>query len=344
MKKMLLVLGVAAAAMTSCTNDEVVEVNQGDLIKFNGFVNKNSRAEAAAVTPLVEFTNRGGFFVFGEYSKGGLDTEVFVNEAVTYSNNEWTTSTPHYWVNDANYQFAAYADGDGRDLTNIASADDLTTYKNNGTTGVYWDNNNQMIFTNYQVGTNDLVAANAVNKNKELVDLTFGHLLSRIQFKFINRSAVNGVTMDVKNIAFSVKSEGDCIYDYTNSASPTVTWNNLATQATEYKFNDFVGIEKDGNSTTISILTIPDALNDDVVLTFDVDFKIGTEIVEHKNYSAKLNKKLSNSVEVDHTWKAGIIYNYIASLPVIPTYITFAPTITPWGDAEDVTLKITERQ
>lgn len=342
MKKMLLVLGVAAAAMTSCTSDEVLEMNQGDLVKFNGFVNKNSRSTAVAVNPLETFVT--GFYVFGEYRKGGLDTEVFDNVAVTYNNNEWTTSTPHYWINDAYYQFAAYADGDGGDLTNIDSDEDLATYQSNGTTGVYWDNDKKMIFTNYQVGTNDLVAANAVNKNKEVVDLTFGHLLSRIQFQFFNKSTVTGVTMDVKNIAFSVKSEGDCTYDYTDSASPTVTWNNLATLATNYTFDDFVDIAKDASSTTISILTIPDALNDDVVLTFDVDYKIGSEIVETKKYTAKLNQKLDNSSPTDHTWTAGTIYNYIANLPVTPTYITFSPTITPWGEAQDVTLNITERQ
>ena len=341
MKKMLLVLGVAAAAMTSCTSDEVLEMNQGDLVKFNGFVNKNSRS-ATEVTPLTAFAY--GFYVFGEYSKGGNDTDVFYNVNVTKSGNEWTTSSPHYWVNEASYQFAAYADGDNGSLTSIADAATLSTYQANGTQGVYWNKNNQMIFANYQVGDKDLVAANAVDKNKETVDLTFGHLLSRIQFQFINKSTVTGVTMDVKNIAFSVKSEGDCTYNYTNSGSPTVTWDNLATQATQYTFDDFVNIAKDASSTTISILTIPDALNDNVVLTFDVDYKIGDEIVETKQYAAKLNEKLDNSQPVTHTWTAGTIYNYIASLPVTPAYITFNPTITPWGDAQDVTLNITDRQ
>lgn len=43
MKKSILMLGLAVAAMTSCTNDEVMEVNQNNLIKFESFVNKGTR-------------------------------------------------------------------------------------------------------------------------------------------------------------------------------------------------------------------------------------------------------------------------------------------------------------
>ena len=53
MKKMLLMLGVAAAAMTSCTNDEVVEMNPTATIQFETFVNKGTRATIDVTNPVI---------------------------------------------------------------------------------------------------------------------------------------------------------------------------------------------------------------------------------------------------------------------------------------------------
>ena len=44
MKKTLWMLGVAVAALTSCTQSEVVEIPESRVIGFDSFVGKNSRA------------------------------------------------------------------------------------------------------------------------------------------------------------------------------------------------------------------------------------------------------------------------------------------------------------
>ena len=62
MKKSLFVLGVAVAALASCTNEEVTEVAQNRVIGFNSFVNNNTKA----VTVVNSLAN-SEFYVFGMY-------------------------------------------------------------------------------------------------------------------------------------------------------------------------------------------------------------------------------------------------------------------------------------
>ena len=82
MKKMLLVLGVAAAAMTSCTSDELIEVNQSSLIKFEPFVNKGTRSVTDTDGRITKF------YVYGCHTEGSVVSD-FVNVPVTKSNSEW---------------------------------------------------------------------------------------------------------------------------------------------------------------------------------------------------------------------------------------------------------------
>ena len=170
MKKMLLVLGVAAAAMTSCTSDELIEVNQSSLIKFEPFVNKGTRS--------VQDTN-GDISKFYVY---GCHTEVsdFSNVPVT-KNGTWEYYTGvgndqenyRYWTS-ALYYFGAYATKNVSEQLEDES-------------DVAFDQvNNKLTFTDFTVNDdNDLVAdvmtfQQASLENPETVQFTFRHLHSDI--------------------------------------------------------------------------------------------------------------------------------------------------------------------
>jgi hypothetical protein len=74
MKKSLLLLGVAVAAITSCTNDEVLDINKNTNITFDGFINKGTRTVTSTTTGDLQ-----KFYVFGNHGT----TVDFNNVAVT---------------------------------------------------------------------------------------------------------------------------------------------------------------------------------------------------------------------------------------------------------------------
>ena len=99
MKKSLLLLGVAVAAITSCTNDEVLEMNPQTTISFDSHVNKGTRAVTQTTNADIE-----KIYVYGSYG----ETDVFTNVEVSKVGTDWTYTNPVAWTAN-NYKFAAYA-------------------------------------------------------------------------------------------------------------------------------------------------------------------------------------------------------------------------------------------
>ena len=62
MKRSLFMLGVAVAALSGCSQSEILEVAEGRAIGFSSFVNNNTRA----VTEVTE-GNLSQYYVFGNY-------------------------------------------------------------------------------------------------------------------------------------------------------------------------------------------------------------------------------------------------------------------------------------
>lgn len=70
MKKGLLMLGVAALALASCTNEEVLNVSDSRAIGFDAFVGKTTKAD-------ITDANISEFYVYGGYDNNL--TNVFDN-------------------------------------------------------------------------------------------------------------------------------------------------------------------------------------------------------------------------------------------------------------------------
>ena len=79
MKKSFFVLGVAVAALASCTNEEVVDMPQSRAIQFGTFVNHSTRSSVTETTEQ----NLQKFFVFGNYDDSW--TSVYTNVQVDRS-------------------------------------------------------------------------------------------------------------------------------------------------------------------------------------------------------------------------------------------------------------------
>ena len=313
MKKSLFMLGLAVAAMTSCSNDELMEFNENNFITFESHVNKGTRA----VTPTAGLTR---FYVFG-YHNGSTGNPVFNNVNVdgtmggswTYDDADndlvaWTANT---------YKFAAYANKNSSDkLSSVTFADGKLTIPS---------------FT--ASDATDLVAAVSgnitpnVSGSNAAVDLTFKHMLSKVYFVLTNNSP-EGYKMQVSNITFDVLPSGNCVYDGTNAV-----WTPSGT-ATELEFTEGsnTDIALNDARTTEEHLVIPNQSLKDIRASFTVSF-----------YDAddnKVDEKAYNNVTIkldsagDNTWQPGYVYKYTASISSDTEYIVFdvAP-IDGWKDA-----------
>ena len=157
-------LGVAVAALSGCSQSEILEVAEGRAIGFSSFVNNNTRAVNEVTTG-----NLSEYYVFGNYGSGGASD--WTGQAF---NNELNT-TLYYWQPGKIYRFGAYADGNGGKIASSAVNFDAATQK--------------LTFTNYTPDdTKDLVAAVTGNETADTyiassetkVPLNFKHLLSQV--------------------------------------------------------------------------------------------------------------------------------------------------------------------
>ena len=114
MKKSLFVLGVAVAALASCTNEEVLNVAESNQIRFGtSFVGNQTKTAPVApnTTALTEFWVYAGNAAT-ENADAAVNSDIFENVRV-YKNsaNEWVYDAYKEWDKETNthYKFAAYA-------------------------------------------------------------------------------------------------------------------------------------------------------------------------------------------------------------------------------------------
>lgn len=187
MKKSLFLLGVAVAALASCTNEEVVNVTdqQTGIISFAGSgLNNITKADTDGTT-LKSFQVYGGYETNGSVFNG-----TTVNGSV---GSTWTYTPLQYWVDGEDYKFAAYAPA------NAASAS--------------WDYTNGLTLTVTGAESDDLVyddenVSGVTAASQGAVSLTFRHLLSKIAFKFTLDNTLAGLDVTLQNLTI-----GNTIHD-----------------------------------------------------------------------------------------------------------------------------------
>lgn len=327
MKKMFWILGVAVAALTSCTNDEVVEVNQSNLIKFESFVNKGTRAVTETTTAeLSQFYVIGGY---GEDNSGKKYTNVFNNVAVTFNttDNNWAPTTEAEWTANT-YRFAAYANQN-------ASESLSPTFDAEG-----------LKFTDYVVSdAKDLVAVlsgevDNTDLGNEAVALTFKHMLSQVKFTFKNTDASH--TMSVSDISVShVNNKGTGTL--TNSG---ISWTDLSV------YNNYA-LEYTGTTENVAVdetyapdyqMVIPQTLNtenNEIQISFTITFYdndgavVSTEIFSNVSLVYDNDETEGEDNKNFTAWEPGYKYNYTANFPADPKTIRF--TVTQVEDWEEQT-------
>ena len=322
MKKSILLLGLAVAAMTSCTNDEVMSELQESpkAINFDSFVNKATRA----VTPTD--ANISKFYAYAYY---GADQEVFDGEEVTKSGDKWEYDKTHtaYWTQNV-YQFAAYADGNnGAALEDVAFADGTLTIPSYTVTDA-----------------KDLVADVITKDNSDFgvaaddVQFTFEHLLTKVKFNIINTSPNYKMKITALTVT-GAKAKGKV--DVTASGAVwtgdananAVTYTPVAASA------DYIA-KYDNNSETCKVsseemFVMPQGLTNvkfSITATFydDNDQVVATKTFTDAAFAGK-NRTDNDTKEAVNTWAPGTSYEYTLSLPVAARPIVFGqPGIKDW--------------
>lgn len=311
MKKSLFMLGLAVAAFTSCSNDELMEVNTNNVITFESHVNKGTRAVTNTTTD--DLTT---FYVFGSHGT----TRVFDNVAVTKDGSNWDYTNHVAWTANS-YKFAAYA-------TTNASAQITPAYDN--ATG-------KLTFSDVAANdASDLVAATTTVDNTGLanaaVNLTFKHLLSKVQFVLTNNSSEN-YTMKISNITFSALKQGDCVFDGAAAWTAEGTAEALSFAGTT------TNIAKSAAFTSEDHIVIPNQDLANVKASFTVEFYDAADNkVYVKEYTAangsKPDTRVSLALTGDAKWQPGYLYKYTGSITPTTSYIQFTVTeVEEWAPA-----------
>lgn len=316
MKKSLLFCGVAALAFASCTQNEVLDVNENRAIGFDAFSGKATRTVSDIIgTGGDSFTN---FFVFGSYDKNGDGSEytsVYSNDEVVY-NSGWSATKTQYWVDGKEYKFAAYSDG------NAALPE--------GTTATFTDATGKLKIAGYVVSNKDLILAEGATGNgttKGNVSLSFSHLLSKVKFTFSTTFNAD-LTVTVTNLTFSPENKGT----WENSAWSVTSGNTAAKTISSYvaKSSDPVASEEfyvlpQGNGSLKASFT---------VTVTDLG---GAELFKKNFTDISLASGEDTNTSTTSKWVEGYAYNYNAVIKpenmdggTTSDPIVFSPSVDVW--------------
>ena len=325
MKKSILMLGLAVAAMTSCTNDEVMEVNQNNLIKFESFVNKGTRTVAE-----VGKDNLTQFYVFGYHD--GDTRPVFDNNYVKKEDGSWKNEESKDWRANR-YYFGAYA--------NKATSDILNT-----TPSASFSSDGTLTIANYDVtdSTDDLIAAVKTVDNTGLlnnpVDLDFKHLLAQVKFEFANNN--DDYYMTVSPITFKAMPIGTCTIDKDGEIDWKLKSGLTASDSITYTYNgtsrdEYIAATKSFKSDSLLVLPVEIAATTCANFTIEFYEKVDgnynkVQEIEYKNVSLIGTQSNSDGDNVA-SWAPGYKYNYKAYFPINPSKIQFSVnTVEGWKD------------
>lgn len=269
MKKILISM-LAVAALVSCSKEESIRVDQGELIGFgNAFVDNSTRATDPSYSGPNKLTS---FQVWGTVKANETATPVaiFEDDTVTGTvgvDSEWTCNVKQYWINDALYNFAALANADA-----VALGDDKLPKT-----------------VTYTADQTDLVYAKSIQytgkaSGNDLVAFTFQHLLSKVNIKVINKSsAATNYSFLVKNLKINApKTAGS--YDIAKEE-----WTATA------GYYVFANISVAGGAAEAECdaeqLLIPGA----ATISFDVDIMVDDTVVSTAPYTFSTTLAAANA-------------------------------------------------
>lgn len=261
---------IAMSMLTSCSNDENIEMPKSDAIAFSSFVDKGTRA--------TDITNGNitNFSVYGFVDKAS--GTVFSNETVTGAyGGDWSYTNTQYWIPGKTYYFTAIAPATDADWTFAPLTGDAT-----GQGGV-------ITFTND--GKQDLLYAykgnieisNPITSTPGKVDFTYRHMLSRVKFNFKNSMGNANTTLKITSIKIMNANQEGTI-DVANPS--TMSWTITADKIFELNFGGIDNaIANDGNADVGHMYLIP--ANQTYKMEFVVEMYSGDVLLETYSHTGE---------------------------------------------------------
>lgn len=301
MKKSFFVLGVAVAALASCTSEEVVDMPQSRAIQFGTFVNHSTRSNVTETTDK----NLTKFFVFGNYDDAWTPvyTNVRVNGGQGEGQSVWTPTQAAYWETGKTYRFGAYCDGENQNTAVSFRADEQ-----------------KMTFENYAVNdSKDLIVAipadiTAQKSENGPVNLSFYHMLSQVKFTF-NNSDSHDYKMKISDIKVKAVKTATGTATY-KTEKPSIVWETQSASQEEYNFGILEDIAENfaENTHTTTCFVIPQS-NENLEVTFTATFSdnAGNKIAENE-FIGKLAYSGTTEGTKQNEWTPGFKYNYTVEI------------------------------
>jgi hypothetical protein len=262
MKKILISM-LAVAALVSCSKEESIRIDQGELISFgNAFVDNSTRAADPSYSGTADFTS---FKVWGTVAATESSTPVAIFAGNTVSgtvgaNSVWTCTVKQYWLNGAKYNFAALANAG----TVTLGADRLPK------TVTYTANQTDLVYAKSATYT-------GLASGNPRVAFTFQHLLSKVNFTVNNGSqSATGYSFQVRDIVIAGASAGTC--DVTTTP---VTWTATANDG-----YTIANITVDNDTASADIGTALLVVPGNVTVSFNVDIIMGGQVLSTKSYTS----------------------------------------------------------
>ena len=272
MKRILILAAVAALTASACTKSFEAVPTQGSSLGFGTWANVLTKARTAGSST---FVNGDDFNVYGFKTISSANTTVFDGDVVSFDGTDWTYSDLRFWdTNASSYTFYAASPAG---LT--ASADAQTgEFTSNSIT--FAGNDNDILVAD------KAVVANADFNN--LVNLSFNHIASLVDFKVKKHAEIAAATVsvtsfqisDIDNVgSFSVSNT------YATDSHPDVTWNATAR-----------GMYSNTSGVT-SVATLPDDIGTD-----GSDFLINHLVAMPQSFRTDSNKQ---TVTIEYTITSG---------------------------------------
>ena len=304
--KKYLYIALAAAALTSCSSDETLDVVQDEAIQFgNAFVENATRA----TDPTYGTVSLEKFNVYGTVTGTAGTVNIFNGDDVTgtVGDNVWNCDKKQYWIAGANYSFAAVVDG--KESPNSTAVD-----ANGMPTSITYATSSQKDLLYATATATGLATGNGK------VNFTFNHLLAKAMFT-VKSNTQDGYKYNVTNIKVNNFETG------TYTVAGEGSW--AGSTATDIEFGKIEGVTAaDANGKTCETQKLLIPTTSDFTVSFTVDLYLNDTKLGTQNYTKTVTQDLVK----------GNSYNFNLDLKV-GELIEFTVTDNPtWANDTDVTI------
>lgn len=352
MKKLLLLAGLAVAAMVSCTKNETFSNGQEETpISFTPFTATQTKSSPVDGTALPT-NDTGDFRVYGWY-QGNTITSFNPAEAyTTYMNDvlckytekqttpkekSWLPESTYFWPKNGKLTFSAYYPAT---LTGAISVDAKTgiQIKDYSIT-----NAADQVDVMYSNRAFDKTSSTGTSGNFDGVDIVFNHALAAADFKIQTDVNYGSDAIKVYGIKLeNASSKGTFNEGYTNGTATeraTAAWTgqDMPTTYTVLSSENGQAPTTTLAKTGATMLLLPQDFTDDVKISvsYGIKYKDGAtdtylpQTAEFKLKGTKVAADDGNGAEITG-WEMGKWYHYTLTFTLDKIY--FAPSVSDWDD------------